>query len=47
MLHCRWLKAAALAEGKDRLDFLTMHVVEVRICGGNSGTFVVTLARMA
>ena len=28
-MRCRWLKAAALAEGKDRLDFLTMHVVEV------------------
>ena len=26
----RWLKAAALADGKDRLDFLTTHVAEVR-----------------
>ena len=27
-LH-RWLKAAAVAEGKDRLNFLTLHVIEV------------------
>ncbi len=26
----RWLKAAAVAKGKDRLNFLTLHVIEVR-----------------
>ena len=36
----RWLRAAALAQGKDRLDFLTMHVAEARhginLCGCSS-----------
>ena len=26
----RWLEAAAVSTGKERLDYLAMHVVEVR-----------------
>ncbi len=30
LLSSRWLEAAAVSAGKERLNFLTLHVVEVR-----------------